>query len=191
MDSGLYETAWKVHKNQAKNWYWNLVPRPISTLCNPADCLHFVLKLYISSVNFILLHPVLPSAQLGDLYDLGKLDLVMIYSSSGLSGHTLILWWILPQWRDLLLCIGNQPMKMGDNIDGLATIQWLIIWKKIDTLYKFSLLSHSIHIHTFMVIFQSKTGLCLHLLNYAGLLYDLQHIEAETKWRHFPDDIFE
>ena len=35
MDSGLYETAWKAHENQAENWYWNSVPRPISTLCSP------------------------------------------------------------------------------------------------------------------------------------------------------------
>ena len=35
MDSGLYETAWKACENQAENWYWNLVPRPISTLCSP------------------------------------------------------------------------------------------------------------------------------------------------------------
>ena len=26
---------WKVCENQAYYWYWNLVPRPISTLCSP------------------------------------------------------------------------------------------------------------------------------------------------------------
>ena len=36
MDSGTYETARKARENQTENWYWNLVPRPISTLCSPA-----------------------------------------------------------------------------------------------------------------------------------------------------------
>ena len=38
MDSGSYETVWKARENQAENWYWNLVPRPISTLCSPDIC---------------------------------------------------------------------------------------------------------------------------------------------------------
>ena len=30
----------KMHENQAENWFWNLVPKPISILCSPADHHH-------------------------------------------------------------------------------------------------------------------------------------------------------
>ena len=42
VDSGPYETVKSAWKWQAEKWYWNLVPRPISTLCSPAGASKFI-----------------------------------------------------------------------------------------------------------------------------------------------------
>ena len=51
MDSGPYETVRKALENQAENWYWNLVPRPISTLCSPVKWCPF--KVGIDPIFFV------------------------------------------------------------------------------------------------------------------------------------------